>query len=126
MTGHVRLSVEKVLAAFDEHLRRMRGVCQGTRRNYAKYVGEFLVAVFGDRGVEFAEVRDPEVAGFIGALRTATSRGRSNSQQRRCGCSSGSCALRDGVRSAGQMPSRWCRIARPVWFGIWTRGFLSS
>ncbi len=68
MTSCVRLSVEEVLAAFDEHLRRARGVCPGTRRNYAKYVREFLVAVFDDRGVEFAEFRDPEVAGFIGGL----------------------------------------------------------
>lgn len=68
MTSHDRLSVEEVLAAFDEHLRRTRGVCAGTRRNYAKYVGEFLIVVFEDRGVEFAEVRTPEVAAFIGGL----------------------------------------------------------
>ena len=62
------LTVEEVLAAFDEHLGRVRGVCPGTRRNYARYVGEFLMAVFDDRGVEFAEVRAPEVASFIGGL----------------------------------------------------------
>jgi integrase/recombinase XerD len=63
-----RLTVEEVLAAFDEHLRRTRGVCPGTRGNYAKYVGEFMMAVFDDRGVEFAEVRSPEVTAFIGGL----------------------------------------------------------
>ncbi|MFC9841525.1 tyrosine-type recombinase/integrase [Rhodococcus sp. NPDC127530] len=68
MTSHDRLTVEEVLAAFDEHLRRTRGVCAGTRCNYARHVGEFLVAVFGDRGVEFAEVRAPEVAAFVGGL----------------------------------------------------------
>lgn len=68
MASCVRVSVGEVLAAFDEHLRRVRGVCPGTRCNYAKYVGEFLVAVFGDRVVEFAEVRDSEVAAFIGGL----------------------------------------------------------
>lgn len=68
MASCVRLGVGEVLAAFDEHLRRVRGVCPGTRCNYAKYVGEFLVAVFGDRVVEFAEVRDSEVAAFIGGL----------------------------------------------------------
>ena len=68
MTGHDRLPLEEVLAAFDEDLRRTRGVCPGTRRNYARYVGEFLMAVFDDRGVEFAEVRAPEVAAFIGGL----------------------------------------------------------
>lgn len=68
MTSDDRLTLEEVLAAFDEHLRRTRGLCPGTRRNYARYVDEFLVAVFDDRGVEFGEVRAPEVAAFIGGL----------------------------------------------------------
>lgn len=68
MTDRDRLTLEEVLAAFDEHLRRVRGVCPGTRRNYARYVGEFLAAVFDDRGVDFAEVRAPEVAAFVGGL----------------------------------------------------------
>jgi integrase/recombinase XerD len=68
MTSHDRLTLEEVLAAFDEHLRRVRGVSPGTRRNYGKYVGEFLMAVFDDRGVAFAEVRSPEVAAFVGEL----------------------------------------------------------
>jgi len=68
MTDRDRLTVEEVLATFDEHLRRVRGVCPGTRRNYARYVDEFLVTVFDDRGVEFAEVGAPEVAAFVGRL----------------------------------------------------------
>ena len=68
MEDRDRLTVEEVLATFDEYLRRVRGVCPGTRRNYARYVGEYLVAVFDDRGVEFAEVRAPEVAAFVGGL----------------------------------------------------------
>lgn len=68
MTDRDRLTLEEVLAAFDEHLRRVRGVCPGTRRNYARYVGEFLMTVFDDRGVVFAEVRSPEVAAFVGGL----------------------------------------------------------
>ena len=68
MTSYEQFTMEDVLAAFDEHLRRVRGVCPGTRRNYAKYVGEFLMAVFPDRAVEFTEVRAPEVAAFIGGL----------------------------------------------------------
>jgi hypothetical protein len=40
------LTLEEVLAAFDEYLHRVRGVCPGARRNYARYVGEFLVAMF--------------------------------------------------------------------------------
>lgn len=68
MTDRDRSTREEVLAAFDEHLHRTRGVCSGTRRNYAKYVGEFLLAMFDDRAVDFAEVRSPEVASFIGGL----------------------------------------------------------
>jgi len=68
MTSYEQFTMEDVLAVFDEHLRRVRGVCPGTRRNYAKYVGEFLMAVFPDRAVEFTEVRAPEVAAFIGEL----------------------------------------------------------
>lgn len=68
MTSHERLTLEEVLAAFDEDLRRTGGVCPGTRRNYARYVGEFLIAVFDDLGVEFAEVHAPQVAAFIGGL----------------------------------------------------------
>lgn len=68
MADRDRLTMEEVLTAFDEHLRRTRGVCPGTRRNYAKYVDEFLGTMFGDGGVEFAEVRAPEVAAFVGGL----------------------------------------------------------
>jgi integrase/recombinase XerD len=68
MTDRDRLTLEGLLAAFDEYLRRAKGVCPGTRRNYARYVGEFLVAVFGDGAVDFAEVGAPEVAAFVGGL----------------------------------------------------------
>lgn len=68
MTDRAELTREEALAAFDEHLRRTRGVCSGTRRNYARYVGEFLEAVFDDRAVELAEVPSSEVAAFIGGL----------------------------------------------------------
>jgi len=68
MTSYEQFTMEEVLATCDEHLRRVRGVCPGTRRNYAKYVGEFLMAVFPDGALEFTEVRAPEVAAFIGGL----------------------------------------------------------
>ena len=126
MTSHDRLTLEEVLAAFDEHLDRVRGVCPGTRRNYAKYVGEFLMAVFDDRGVEFAEVRSPEVAAFIGGL--------SGRYQPRT-VEHAASALRVFFRFL--RTQGWCedRLADAVpmvphrpsgLFGIWTRGFLSS
>lgn len=68
MTDRDRLVREEVLAAFDEHLRRVRGVCAGTRRNYAKYVGEFLAVYFEDGAVVFAKIRSPEVAAFVAGL----------------------------------------------------------
>lgn len=68
MTDRDRLTLEEVLAAFDEYLRRTRGVCPGTRRNYAKYVGEFLVAVSIDGAVDLATVLARDVVAFVGGL----------------------------------------------------------
>ena len=68
MRDRDRLTLEEVLASFDEYLHRVRGVCPGTRRNYARYVGEFLVAMFPDGVVKFAEVRAPEVVACVGGL----------------------------------------------------------
>ncbi len=68
MSGSVRVgwSVEEALAAFDEHLRRVRGLCAGTRRNYARFAGAFLEAVFLDGQVEVERIGPSDVVGFIG------------------------------------------------------------
>jgi len=68
MASHDRLTLEEVLAAFDEHLRRTRGVCAGTRRNYARFVRAFLQTVFPDGQAEVALIHAREVAGFVGGL----------------------------------------------------------
>lgn len=68
MADRDRLTLEGVLAAFDEHLRRTRGVCAGTRRNYARYVAEFLVTLFGEGTVELAEISARDVIWFVGGL----------------------------------------------------------
>lgn len=68
MVDRDRLMLEEVLAAFDEHLRRVRGVCGGTRRNYARYVAVYLSTLSAGDEVDLAEVRSPEVVGFIGGL----------------------------------------------------------
>ena len=60
--------LEEVLAAFDEHLRRTRGVCAGTRGNYGRFVRAFLEAVFADGPVEVATIRRADVVGFVGGL----------------------------------------------------------
>jgi hypothetical protein len=68
MVSGDRLTLEEVLAAFDEHLRRTRGACAGTRRNYARFVRAFLQTVSGDGPVRVALIHPREVAGFVGGL----------------------------------------------------------
>jgi integrase/recombinase XerD len=54
-----------VLAAFDDHLRRVRGVCPEVRRTYARFAGGFLEAVFGDGPVDLARLSVGDVVGFV-------------------------------------------------------------
>src|SRR5947209_1782846 len=61
-------TAEDVLAAFDEHLRRTRGVCAGTRRNYGRYAGTFLETVFDGGPADVAVIRAGDVVGFVGGL----------------------------------------------------------
>ena len=63
-----RRSVEALLAAFDEHLRRVRGVCPGARRNYLRHVRAFLEGVSAGGAVDVARIGAPEVVEFIGAM----------------------------------------------------------
>ncbi len=55
------------LAAFDDHLRRVRGVCGGTRLNYTRFVRSFLELRFADGRVEVGELDAHDVVEFIGA-----------------------------------------------------------
>jgi integrase/recombinase XerD len=65
MASGDRLTREEVLGAFDEHLRRVRGVCPGTRRNYARYAGAFLQTVFAGGPVVVADICVQHVVGFV-------------------------------------------------------------
>lgn len=67
-TTRDRWGAEQVLAAFDEHLRRTRGVCAGTRRNYGRYARALLARVFADGPVDVAAIRAGDVVGFVGDL----------------------------------------------------------
>ncbi len=71
MSVRVGWTVGAVLAAFDEHLRRARGVCAGTRVNYGRFVGGFLEARFPDGRVEVEQICAQDVVDCIGS---ATSR----------------------------------------------------
>ena len=66
MSVRVGWSVEEALADLDEHLRRTRGVCVGTRRNYARFAGGFLERMFPDGQVEVERISVGDVVGFIG------------------------------------------------------------
>ena len=63
-----RLTLEEVLAGFDEHLRRTRGACLETRRNYARFVRAFLQEMFPAGPVEVAQIHPRDVVEFVGGL----------------------------------------------------------
>ncbi len=60
-------TIEAALAAFDDHLRRARGVCVGTRTNYARWVRAFLEERFPDGRVQVEELGARDVVAFISA-----------------------------------------------------------
>jgi integrase/recombinase XerD len=60
-------TTEAALAAFDDHLRRARGLCAGTRENYARWVRAFLDERYPDGRVLVEELGAGDVVGFIGA-----------------------------------------------------------
>lgn len=65
MTSGDGWSREAALVAFDEHLRRSRGLCAGTRRNYCRFAGLFLAATFADGQVEVDKIGAGQVIEFI-------------------------------------------------------------
>jgi len=73
-----------VLAAFDDHLRRVRGVCPEVRRSYGRVAGEFLEMVFGDGPVDLARLSAGDVmeSVFEATVREESLRGTT----RRLGC----------------------------------------
>jgi hypothetical protein len=77
-------TTDVVLAAFDDHLRRVRGVCPEVRRTYGRVAGEFLEMVFGDGPVDLARLSAGDVMEFVfeAAVREESLRGTT----RRLGC----------------------------------------
>lgn len=65
MTIEGVLSIDAVLTAFDEYLRRVRGVSPEARRNYARYARSFLSARFDERPVDFSRVSVSDVVSFV-------------------------------------------------------------
>ena len=58
-------TTDVALAAFDDHLRRVRGVCPDVRHSYGRVAGEFLEMVFGDGPVDLARLSASDVVGFV-------------------------------------------------------------
>jgi integrase/recombinase XerD len=67
-TNRDRRPAEDLLAAFDDHLRRTRGLCAGTRRNYGWYVRGFLETVSTRESVDVVTITVGDVVGFFGDL----------------------------------------------------------
>jgi site-specific recombinase XerD len=68
MSVHDRWTVEAVLAAFDEHLRRTRGIGQGARHYNARFVRALLETVFADGPVEPARICVGDIVDFVAVL----------------------------------------------------------
>ncbi len=62
-----RLTLEGTLSDFDEYLRRYRGVREGTRHNYARFVRAFLEAVFKGSKVDLGRIRVRDIVDFVSA-----------------------------------------------------------
>jgi integrase/recombinase XerD len=58
-------TTDAALAAFDDHLRRVRGVCPEVRRSYARVARAFLEGVFGDGPVDLAGLSASDVVEFV-------------------------------------------------------------
>ena len=68
MTTNDRPPAGDVLAAFDKHLRRVRGLSAGTRRNYLRHAGAFLQATFEGRRADVDEIAVADVTGFVAEM----------------------------------------------------------
>ena len=68
MTNDDRWTMEAVLGAFDEDLRRTRGLCEGTRGNYTGHVRTFLATLPAHGGIDLARIGVGDVESFVGTM----------------------------------------------------------
>jgi integrase/recombinase XerD len=68
MTMCDQWAAESLLAAFDEHLRRRRGLCAGARRNYVRHVRGFLAVVSVGERVDLSGFAVADVVGHVSEL----------------------------------------------------------
>lgn len=65
MNIDVEMTVGTLLVSFEEYLRRVRGLCPGTCRNYVRYAGEFMTTVFAGNAPDPHQIRPAEVLAFV-------------------------------------------------------------
>jgi integrase/recombinase XerD len=58
-------TTDAVIVAFDDHLRRARGIGSSARESYSRFARDFLQAVLGDGRVDLAHLGVPDVVGFV-------------------------------------------------------------
>jgi hypothetical protein len=58
-------AADAVIVAFDDHLRRARGIGSSARESYSRFARDFLEAVLGDGPVDLARLGVPDVVGFV-------------------------------------------------------------
>jgi len=68
------LAADAVVAAFDDYLRRVRGIGSSARQSYSRLARDFLEAVLGDGSVDLARLSVPDVVGFISEATNLDSR----------------------------------------------------
>jgi integrase/recombinase XerD len=59
------ISIERIVAAFDAHLRDVAGLAPATRLYHRRYAGEFIRFVFGDKPIHWPRLRPAHVRAFI-------------------------------------------------------------
>lgn len=62
------IPAQDLLAGFDEHLRRVRGLTSGTRRNYLFHAGVFLAAACPAGLADAGQFTTAQVSGFVVGL----------------------------------------------------------
>src|SRR5260370_14502896 len=65
MTVPSQWTIQGLVVAFEEHLRRVRGVQFETCRAYTRYARQFLEVVFADQHVDPRAIEPPDVVRFI-------------------------------------------------------------
>jgi site-specific recombinase XerD len=67
MAVHTEWTLDAVVAAYEQHLRHTRGVCDATLRFYSKHARQFLRAVLGYDPLDLTRLRPAAVIEYVSA-----------------------------------------------------------